>query len=90
MWKFQEFSWVSYYANKENFHKYKQRNTFLMRNTNKMKALNMKRTKPKTYKGEMSFWIMKMTIYENLLSRCNYDGFWNQKTHYSKSTIGDE
>ena len=24
-------------------------------NTNERKALNMKRTKPKTYKGEMSF-----------------------------------
>ena len=33
----------------------KKRNTTLRRNTNEMKALNMKLTKPKTFRGEMSF-----------------------------------
>ena len=35
--------------------KKKKRNGFLMKNTNERKTLNMKHTKPKTYKGEMSF-----------------------------------
>ena len=35
--------------------KRKKRNRFLMKNTNERKTLNMKHTKPKTYKGEMSF-----------------------------------
>ena len=35
--------------------KIKDTNTVLTRNTNEMKALNMKRTKPKTYRDEMSF-----------------------------------
>ena len=61
VWKFSEFSWVSY-ANTESFQKYKKRNTFLRRNTNEMKVLNIKRTKLKTYRGEMSFWLMKMTL----------------------------
>ena len=29
-----------------------------MRNTNEMKPLNMKRAKPKTYRDEMSFWLI--------------------------------
>ena len=33
----------------------KNRNTVLTKNTNEMKALNMKRAKPKTYRDEMSF-----------------------------------
>ena len=42
---------------KRNFKKKKKkkRNTTLRRNTNEMKALNMKLTKPKTFRGEMSF-----------------------------------
>ena len=62
LWKFSEFSWVSYYANTESFQKYKKRNTFLRRNTNEMKVLNMKRTKPKNCRDEMSFWVMKMML----------------------------
>ena len=45
----------------------KNRNTFLTRDTNEMKTINMKRGKPKTYRNEMSFLLMKMTLSSKLL-----------------------
>ena len=40
------------------FPEIKNRNTVLTRNTNEMKALNMKLSKPKTYRDEIIFWLM--------------------------------
>ena len=38
-----------------------------MTNTNEMKPLNMKRAKPKTYRDEISFCLMKMTLFSESL-----------------------
>ena len=44
------------------FAEVKNRNIFLTRNINEVKALNMKCAKPKTYRDEMSYRLMKMTL----------------------------